>query len=180
MIAATVHSMPKASSRNGLSRFLLSVTLQVVTVQALGADVPIKQYFSCEGNKSSSFQNYGEEKDSHSQKNKESMVFFRYNVVPTERKIKGILDFAESGKFEVCFEEVHTIFFHRNCFNDLPEHLAISNWYNVGRFDKVTGSLTHYSHISYKKSAEKSNGVMEFKTESLTYKCEAVSEPVVK
>jgi hypothetical protein len=180
LIAITVSSMPKASGRKGLSRSLVFVILQVVTVQVLGADLPIKQYFSCEGNKSSSFQNYGEEKDSHSYKNKESMVFFRYNVAPMERKIKGILDFADSGKFEVCFEEVHTIFFHRHCLHNWPEHLAISNWYNVGRFDKVTGSVTHYSHISYKKLAEKGNGEMEFKTESLTYQCEAVSEPVVK
>ena len=180
LIVTTVSSAPKLNSRRGLSRFFVFVALQVVTVQALSADVPIKQYFSCEGNKSSSFQNYGEEKVSHSYKNKESMVFFRYNVAPMERKVKGILDFAESGKFEVCLEEVHTIFFHRHCFNEWPEHLAIASWYNLGRFDKVTGSVTHYSNIRYKKSAEKGSGAMEFTTESLTYQCEAVIEPVVK
>jgi hypothetical protein len=168
--------MPKASSRNGLSRFLLSVTLQVVTVQAMGADVPTTQYFSCEGLKSSTRKDWGEKRIFTNYKKTESMVFFRYNVPQLERKVKGVLDFADSGRFEVCFEEVHSIYFARDCyFQTLAGRKGILHTIGSAKFDKVTGRIEFHNEDFYEEGER-----LEASGESIEYKCVAVDRPVVK
>ncbi len=168
--------MPKLNRRRGLSRFLVFVTLQVITVHASGADVPTTQYFSCEGSKRSTRKDWGEKRIYTTYKNTESMVFFRYNVPQLERKVKGVLDFADSGRFEVCFEEVHSIYFARDCyFQTLAGRKGILHTIGSAKFDKVTGRIEFHNEDFYEEGER-----LEASGESIEYKCVAVDRPVVK
>jgi hypothetical protein len=168
--------MPKFNRHRGLYRSLVFVTLQITALQAMGADVPTTQYFSCEGLKSSTRKDWGEKRIFTSYKKTESMVFFRYNVPQLERKVKGVLDFADSGRFEVCFEEVHSIYFARDCyFQTLAGRKGILNTIGSAKFDKVTGRIEFHNEDFYEEGER-----IEVSGESIEYKCAAVDRPVVK
>lgn len=76
LIATTVRSVPKIISYRPLNRALLFVTLQIITGQTLSADMPIKQYFSCVGSKSSIRKDWGEKKIVSSYKKNRVDCFF--------------------------------------------------------------------------------------------------------